>query len=839
MSRIPPPSTRTSRSPLKPSTSSTPSKPTRTLTPATPSARTRTTSTLARATTPTRKPRNEEPTSPAKPALSTKERIALMRAEAKKAQGGASSGGGLGDMSTLDEALPANSQQATEEEADLLGRMPLRETIEKARSTGTLNIATRSLPCLPSGLFDIHLGITPDPLKSVENEPKLPAAEEEAPTRRGAKRNAPAWFEAQDLTVIKAWNNDITEIQHEISLFGSLKTVDLHNNKLSALPTTFADLSFLTHLDLSQNRLISLPENLWSLPELTVLNIANNQLTSLPFTAPFHSSSKRAGPNSYASTAFFTPAVVRATAPLPKLINLDASRNQLKSSEIDLDIPSALVKFDLSDNPLGEIDALLQKLGSLPRLKELRFEKAEITPGSISADLFSSFDSPPFKALRILDFSGTAVSLASVQAAFKCLTQELDHSFTLDEPALGTTRILVGKRVIKEQWEIELERRTQQRAQKGSGFRGDWDPEPPAAVAKKAAAIASASELKEEPAHTSPPPTTRAKAHKPLGSRKEVEKEAWEIEAEQGLLTEGGKRRARANDAARGADEQSREASPTNASSISNPQYYNAQTQTLTLPASAPAPKANHNRSFSLASPFALASSSAAPGDLTLPAQTLPLSVIVAQPFADSLRALILTNRRLDRTFAIPALDVIPASGFLHHLEELDLEGCNLEDTVAVQRAQTADDGNTTPPRATEPLLSILAKLFPSLKSLNLSYNRLSNAALSFEALSGIVLGAPNRSGLRALKLRGNRLSELDGFQKVAELFKGNREVAEWRMEELDLRDNEIGRLPAELGLLPLDVFLVEGNVFRVPQRRVWEREGTKGLLSWLRGRIE
>ena len=26
---------------------------------------------------------------------------------------------------------------------------------------------------------------------------------------------------------------------------------------------------------------------------------------------------------------------------------------------------------------------------------------------------------------------------------------------------------------------------------------------------------------------------------------------------------------------------------------------------------------------------------------------------------------------------------------------------------------------------------------------------------------------------------------------------------------------------------------------FRVPARRIWEREGTKGLLSWLRGRIE
>ncbi|KAG2362535.1 hypothetical protein BDR07DRAFT_1484740 [Suillus spraguei] len=54
----------------------------------------------------------------------------------------------------------------------------------------------------------------------------------------------------------------------------------------------------------------------------------------------------------------------------------------------------------------------------------------------------------------------------------------------------------------------------------------------------------------------------------------------------------------------------------------------------------------------------------------------------------------------------------------------------------------------------------------------------------------------------------------------IAELFKGNRSVPDWKLEELDLRDNEISKLPAELGLLPLDVFLVDGNLFRIPQRR-------------------
>jgi hypothetical protein len=102
---------------------------------------------------------------------------------------------------------------------------------------GSLNLATRSLPCIPSALFEVHLGITPDPLKSVPNEPILPPSAPADVPRRG-KRDNPAWFEAQDLQVLKVWNNDIQEIQHEISLFGSLKTVDVRSNKAFNLGTT-------------------------------------------------------------------------------------------------------------------------------------------------------------------------------------------------------------------------------------------------------------------------------------------------------------------------------------------------------------------------------------------------------------------------------------------------------------------------------------------------------------------------------------------------------------------------------------------------------------------------
>jgi hypothetical protein len=62
-------------------------------------------------------------------------------------------------------------------------------------------------------------------LKSVPNEPALPPSE--GVGRKGRNLEKTTWFEAQDLTVLKAWNNEIQEIQHEISLFGSLKTVDV------------------------------------------------------------------------------------------------------------------------------------------------------------------------------------------------------------------------------------------------------------------------------------------------------------------------------------------------------------------------------------------------------------------------------------------------------------------------------------------------------------------------------------------------------------------------------------------------------------------------------------
>ncbi|KAF8895987.1 hypothetical protein BD779DRAFT_1466031 [Infundibulicybe gibba] len=729
MSRIPQPTS--IRSPKK--------------TPGTPTAsRVGTKSLPARSGTPTKAPKQtlESPNPAPQTSLSIKEAIALKRAEARKAQAKPTGGGGFQSFGDLEDALPTPAEPVPDE--DILGRLSLRDTIERGRSTGSVNIATRSLPCIPSALFEIHLGLTPDKLKSVPDEPPLPPATAQG----GRKRDTPAWFEAQDLQVLKAWNNDIIEIQHEISLFGSLKFLDASRILIP-----------LTTLDLSHNALSSLPENIFALPELTTLNISHNALTSLPFNAPFRSNNPRR--NNSTGGSFFTPKVTRASTPLPHLLTLDASHNQIIASNIDTALPKSLAKFDLSANPIGQVtsatQSLLRALGAAQKLTHLLFVNAEIQ----------------------------------------------DDAFV---------RLLVGKQILREAWEVELERGT--RARGARSIEQDRPAEPGAPKAPSKPVV-------KEP----------------------VVKEAWEIDAEQGLLTEGGKRRARAAAAASAASSKSSQSalgvgapptaqvpsSSSNASTLASPQYFSQTSQTLTLPASTPQPKDPHTVGHSRW-----------PGrttDLGVPTPTVPLSLIVTQPFAQTLKVLALVNRRADRSFALPPFP----DGFeavLPHLEELNLEGCGIGDLVTVTRSDPAA-GASTPPRTSEPLLPLIAKLFPSLRTLNLAYNALTSTSLTTDALDTLLLASPERRGLKHLHLRGNRLSTLDGLVGVAEAFKGNREVPSWKLDELDLRDNEIGKLPAELGLLPLDVFLVDGNIFRVPQRRVWEREGTKGLLSWLRGRIE
>ncbi|KIY51768.1 L domain-like protein [Fistulina hepatica ATCC 64428] len=788
MSRIPvsPSRSLNNRSPLKTPSAPT-SRPRSRLSP-TPTSGRRTPS-KARSRANSRVDPNDKPDNigkvPPVPQLSIKEIIALKRAEAKKAHKPTTPSHGFAGGDSLEDAIPI---PAIQEEEDILGRHPVRETIERARTSGSLNLSARSLPCLPSVLFEIHLGVTPEPLKSVPNEPPLPP---NAPSRNG-KQTSASWFDAKDLEVLKAMNNDIVEIQSEISLFGSLKVVDLHKNKIERLPDSIADLMLLTNLDVSYNALTELPTQIFALPNLTVLNISHNQCTSLPLMSPFNAPGK--SPNRNARDDFFSPVIERATSPLPRLTTLNASHNRLEARNVDARLPHALVRFDLSENPLGFGNAcvdLLRACGNSKSLKELRLANSFVDDESFPEDLFSG---PAFPCLSLLDAEETRLTRVGVERALRCMKQTLDFNFVKMEPAEGVTRVLVGHRVVKEKWEIEVEELARRRGR------------------ERAHSTTAASERS-------------AGAPDPAASTlKEKEKEAWEIEAEQGLLTEGGRRRARA--AAAAAEARTSESlmlklkSPSVQSILSSSKYYSSKTLTLILPPSESAQR--HTRALSFA-PSAL-SRSASTDDLKIPSPILPLDVISTQAFAPTLLILFAMNRRRDRSFSLSAdCEKSP----LPRLEELDISGCHLADSVPVSRGDAA----STP----ELLLPLLTDLFPRLQVLNLQENSITSASLTVDALSNLILAAPGRVGLRKLVLQGNHIGSLDGFREIALHFKGNRQVPEWKLEELDLSHNDIQQVPPEMGLLPLDVLLLEGNRFAGPLKRAWEREGTKGLLSYLR----
>jgi Leucine-rich repeat (LRR) protein len=618
--------------------------------------------------------------------------------------------------------------------------------------------------------------------------------------------------------------------------------LQFHSNRLTNLPATFAILTNLTVLDLSENKLVELPPAMFSLPNLTTLNLTHNELTSLPFSKFGIPIEK---PASMSDDGYFEPAVFRSDQPLPKLHTLDVSFNKLTAKYIDSEyLPANIVHLTLSNNPLGDAANLINALAKLEKLQELHIAKAQI-----GDDSFVVSTPPRFPKLRILDLDETQVSEHTLRSFFNSSPRANDLSFdvTSSEPQPGQLRAVVGKKVVKEQWEIEADQRYLRRkksiaaamshssSQNGTHeepvpvMKEPWEVEAEqgllteggrrrvraVAAAEASTAASSSSSVGAQDKIPSPPP--RAKT--PV-----VEKEQWEIEAEQGLLTEGGRRRARALAQAAAAESSKSPSNTPTPSSLASSSYYSAQALTLTLPPSAPPSRMQargHTRVFSLAAPAERNSPKGnSAEDLSIPTPTLPLSLIVSQSFASTLRVLVLSKRRADPSFTLPTSELIQraaeAGGVLPNLDELYLDGCNLGDTVSV--SETSPDQPKEAPSKAEKLNTIetIARVFPSLSLLDLSYNAFSSENLTPSILNMLLLPSNESNskgrGLKVLRLRGNRLTSLDAFENVAGLFKGNRQMPEWRLEELDVRDNDISKLPATLGLLPLDVFLVDGN---------------------------
>jgi hypothetical protein len=85
--------------------------------------------------------------------------------------------------------------------------------------------------------------MTPEPLKDAPPE----VVEPEVPSKIKKSGNT-TWYEQVDLTVLKVWDNELVEIQPELSLFGSLKIIDvrkfLFRRKLLTLVSSCIKISY-------------------------------------------------------------------------------------------------------------------------------------------------------------------------------------------------------------------------------------------------------------------------------------------------------------------------------------------------------------------------------------------------------------------------------------------------------------------------------------------------------------------------------------------------------------------------------------------------------------------
>ncbi|GAA5984926.1 hypothetical protein JCM5350_000063 [Sporobolomyces pararoseus] len=204
----------------------------------------------------------------------------------------------------------------------------------------------------------------------------------------------------------------------------------------------------------------------------------------------------------------------------------------------------------------------------------------------------------------------------------------------------------------------------------------------------------------------------------------------------------------------------------------------------------------------------------------------LPLASIESWQWTSTLRTLTVTHNRLSTL-----LDPKEPTSFspLPSLTTLDLSNNQLTSASSCSSSS-------------KPLLSQIHDLFPSLRSLTLSYNRLE----SLEGIGTLLLPSDDktvRPQLRVLSLNGNKISDTTALCRVAEQLgeSGATAVSKgmWNLEELDLRDNEIARLQPTLGLLPHSLILsVSGNTFRFPRREIWENPGQRLLLPNLRERL-
>ncbi|KAG8896433.1 hypothetical protein FRC00_005975 [Tulasnella sp. 408] len=453
----------------------------------------------------------------------------------------------------------------------------------------------------------------------------------------------------------------------------------------------------------------------------------------------------------FGSDSFFSPTSSRGgrgglSRPevLPSLKTLNVADNLLTASSIDTSgikgegafPPQSLVKLDLSGNPLGAASPLVAVLSSAaPSLKELSMKKCELEQGSFAPSPAETAEPParkggrrsgPFASLHVLDISENGwLNEQEIKEYFKSVVERgaaigAPHE-SIDVPP-GGVEVRLGMRDTREKWEVEAELKGQRPRTSNSNSNATTGPDDRGTDGLEEDTAGLAIGERESGA----PPPVMGGGRKRQDRPKSVQKEQWEVDVDEGLHTEAGRLRKRMDEERKAAEaeaarlkekEQAAAASAAAASASKGEsssqaakgtleKYYDAASHTLALPSSKKKPAHNRHASLTFSRSAAGGGGSADPN---VPTETLPMTVIVTQPWSASLRALHMSNRRADSVFSLSSTNDVR----LERVEEVLLDGCALGDLVRVRRLS----GETE-----EPIFELLSGMFPAMTTLDLGF---------------------------------------------------------------------------------------------------------------------
>ncbi|KAJ8965462.1 hypothetical protein NQ314_004107 [Rhamnusium bicolor] len=181
---------------------------------------------------------------------------------------------------------------------------------------------------------------------------------------------------AQKTGVLKLSQGKLNEFPPGFKqLEGSLRTLDISDNKFVVLPNEISRFMQLRHLNLSKNKLAKIPDCIGALTKLEIFNASHNNLSSLPRTLSnlIHLKQVHLSDNHIKDFPLMF-------CGLKHLDLLDLSRNELISVPPEVSGLN-VTELNLNQNQISHVSS---QIADCPRLKTLRLEENCLQLSSIS-----------------------------------------------------------------------------------------------------------------------------------------------------------------------------------------------------------------------------------------------------------------------------------------------------------------------------------------------------------------------------------------------------------------------------------------------------------------------